>query len=105
MPIAESGDKLSINLPNQTISEYEGSILVDHFEIEQFRKESLIAGLDDITLTLQLEDRITEYENFRKTHFSFLEGGSKLLEFSINFWKQKLGSLLSLCYNMNYQEW
>jgi 3-isopropylmalate/(R)-2-methylmalate dehydratase small subunit len=33
-----------------------------HFEIDEFRKKTLLEGLDDIGLTLQLEHRITEYE-------------------------------------------
>lgn len=33
-----------------------------HFEIEECRKKTLLEGLDDIGLTLQLEHRITEYE-------------------------------------------
>jgi len=33
-----------------------------HFEIEECRKKTLLEGLNDIGLTLQLEHRITEYE-------------------------------------------
>ena len=33
-----------------------------HFEIDECRKKTLLEGLDDIGLTLQLEHRITEYE-------------------------------------------
>lgn len=33
-----------------------------HFEIEECRKKTLLEGLDEIGLTLQLEHRITEYE-------------------------------------------
>jgi 3-isopropylmalate/(R)-2-methylmalate dehydratase small subunit len=33
-----------------------------HFEIDEFRKKTLLEGLDDIGLTLQLEHQITEYE-------------------------------------------
>ena len=32
------------------------------FQIDAFRRESLLKGLDDIALTLQQSDRITEYE-------------------------------------------
>jgi 3-isopropylmalate/(R)-2-methylmalate dehydratase small subunit len=33
-----------------------------HFEIDECRKKTLLEGLDDIGLTLQLEHQITEYE-------------------------------------------
>lgn len=35
---------------------------VMHFEIDECRKKTLLEGLDDIGLTLQLEHQITEYE-------------------------------------------
>jgi 3-isopropylmalate/(R)-2-methylmalate dehydratase small subunit len=33
-----------------------------HFEIDECRKKTLLEGLDDIALTLQLEQQITKYE-------------------------------------------
>ena len=33
-----------------------------HFEIDDFRKKTLLEGLDDITQTLQYQDKIAEYE-------------------------------------------
>ncbi len=37
-----------------------------HFEVDQFRKKLLLEGLDSIGVTLQLEDRISNYEKRRQ---------------------------------------
>jgi len=59
----ESANKplqLTVDLENNSITD--GKKLSMHFEIESFRKECLIHGLDEIGLTLQSEAKITEYE-------------------------------------------
>lgn len=77
-PLAVAGKKLTIDLPNQQILNGEtNEVLVDHFDIEEFRKHCLVNGLDDIGLTLQKEEYIRKYEEKRRDKFSFLEGGSK----------------------------
>ena len=78
-PIAKDGGKITVDLPAQTIADEYGNVIVEHFEIESFRKHCLVNGLDDIGLTLQLEDYITKYEAVRKDKYSFWEGGSALL--------------------------
>ena len=55
--------QLTIDLENNTISD--GKQLSLSFEIETFRKQCLLHGLDDIGLTLQSEAKITEYEKSR----------------------------------------
>ncbi len=50
---------LSIDLQNQTIT-YDNKTM--NFDIENFRKQTLLQGLDDIALTLEYEDTIKEYE-------------------------------------------
>jgi 3-isopropylmalate/(R)-2-methylmalate dehydratase small subunit len=55
--------QLTIDLENNTISD--GKQLSLSFEIETFRKQCLMHGLDDIGLTLQSEAKITEYEKSR----------------------------------------
>ncbi|CAK9436500.1 uncharacterized protein LODBEIA_P10580 [Lodderomyces beijingensis] len=73
--------KLTIDLPKQQIRHGEtDEVLVEHFEVEEFRKHCLVNGLDDIGLTLQKEKYIVEYENKRRQKFSFLEGGSDLVK-------------------------
>ena len=97
-PIATAGKKLTVDLPNQQIKNSEtGEVLVDNFDIEEFRKHCLINGLDDIGLTLQKEEFITKYEAIRRDKFSFLEGGSKLI-------KPVKGAKKSV-YGLKTQEW
>jgi 3-isopropylmalate/(R)-2-methylmalate dehydratase small subunit len=51
---------LTIDLETQTVSD--GAEWKAHFEIEPQTKRCLLEGLDDIALTLQLNDRIGAYE-------------------------------------------
>ena len=52
--------EISINLPNQKIVFGNKDI---KFEIDEFKKKCLIEGLDDIALSLEKSDKITNYEN------------------------------------------
>ena len=56
----EEGYSLTIDLPNQTVSDAHG--LVYRFEIAPSRKEVLLKGLDDIGTSLQFADKIDAYE-------------------------------------------
>jgi len=58
---SKKGYKLTVDLPSQTITDEEGLEL--HFDIDPFKKKTLIEGLDDISHTLQHEDRIEDYED------------------------------------------
>ena len=81
VPVVTSGHRLTIDLPNQQIRDGEtDEVLIEHFDVEEFRKHCLVNGLDDIGLTLQKEEYIKEYEAKRKVKFSFLEGGFKLIK-------------------------
>ena len=53
----------TIDLDTQTISDPSGASIP--FEIDDFRRHSLLNGLDDIGLTLQHEDKIAAYERAR----------------------------------------
>ncbi|CAN3376236.1 hypothetical protein DIURU_003748 [Diutina rugosa] len=98
VPVVEQGHKLTIDLPKQQIRDGNtGEVLVDHFDVEDFRKHCLVNGLDDIGLTLQKEADIQKYEAMRRDKFSFLEGGSKLI-------KPIKGSKKS-AYGLKTQEW
>jgi 3-isopropylmalate/(R)-2-methylmalate dehydratase small subunit len=57
---SEVGYTLSLNLPNQTISDNHG--LVYKFEIAPSRKEVLLKGLDDIAQSLQHAAEIDAHE-------------------------------------------
>ncbi|MBA4286782.1 MAG: 3-isopropylmalate dehydratase small subunit [Xanthomonadaceae bacterium] len=62
---ATSADfQLTIDLPAQTVSTPAG--LKFAFEIDPFRKDCLIRGLDEIGLTLQHADAIRAYESRRR---------------------------------------
>ena len=54
------GYRLTVDLGTQTISDDAG--LTISFQIDPFRRECLLKGLDDIGLTLHFEDRIAAYE-------------------------------------------
>lgn len=80
IPIAEKGENLVIDLPNQVIKTTGGEEIAK-FEVDGFRKNNLVKGLDEIGLTLQKDQYISAYEKQRKDKFSFFEGGSTLLNF------------------------
>jgi 3-isopropylmalate/(R)-2-methylmalate dehydratase small subunit len=54
------GYQLVVDLPRQVVVKPDGTELP--FDIEPFRKECLIGGLDEIGLTLQHTDKIRAYE-------------------------------------------
>jgi 3-isopropylmalate/(R)-2-methylmalate dehydratase small subunit len=58
------GMQLTVDLEAQTISDERG--LSIPFEVEAFRREALLSGLDEIGLTLQYEEQIGEYEARRR---------------------------------------
>jgi len=51
--------EMEVDLQNQIITTDDSTI---PFEIESHRKKTLLEGLDDIAVTLQYEDKITQYE-------------------------------------------
>ena len=51
--------EIEVNLENQTITIPNETI---SFHIERYRKKTLLEGLDDISITLQYEDKISQYE-------------------------------------------
>jgi len=51
---------LTVDLAKQTIEGEEGGLI--KFEIDNYRKERLLSGQDDISQTLKAEDKITAYE-------------------------------------------
>ena len=57
---ANSGYELTVDLTRQWVTDVEG--LRFSFEVDPFRRECLLKGLDDIGLTLQHEDKIKEHE-------------------------------------------
>ncbi len=62
--LAHPGYQLNIDLRSQRVWDADEEVSFS-FEIDAFRKDALLNGLDDIGLTLQHEDKITEFENQR----------------------------------------
>ena len=71
MSAAKSQTEFNIDLPNQTI---QAGNLSFNFEIEDYRKERLLQGLDDIGITLGYQDDITSYESNKKNQKPWLFG-------------------------------
>ena len=62
--LANPGYQLNIDLESQRIWDNDEEISLS-FDVDPFRKNALLNGLDDIGLTLQHEDSITGYEKQR----------------------------------------
>ena len=63
MTAAKNQIEFTIDLPEQIIKAGNHPI---NFEIEEFRKERLLQGLDDIGITLGYQDKINAYEEDKK---------------------------------------
>jgi 3-isopropylmalate/(R)-2-methylmalate dehydratase small subunit len=61
---ATPGYQLAVDLAAQTITTPSGRVL--HFDIDNFRKNALLQGLDNIGWTLSHQDEIAAYEERRK---------------------------------------
>jgi 3-isopropylmalate/(R)-2-methylmalate dehydratase small subunit len=67
---ANEGYTLHVDLAAQTVTTPGGRVL--HFEIDQFRKNALLQGLDNIGWTLSHGDEIAAYEEKRKQEAPWL---------------------------------
>ena len=67
---ANEGVEFTVDLPAQTVTT-PGGIVID-VEVDEFRKQSLIEGADDISWTLKHEGKITEFETANKQQFPWL---------------------------------
>lgn len=65
-----TGAKLHINLEEQEVKTDSGKTY--KFEVDPFRKDCLLKGLDDIGLTLVHEKKISEFEAKQKTEMPWL---------------------------------
>lgn len=59
--VAEPGYRLQVDLPAQEVGDLMGNRW--HFDIDPFRKQTLLAGLDAIALTLTQSEVIAAYEH------------------------------------------
>ena len=65
-----SNSILTINLENQEIKRPDGSIIT--FDVDQFKKNCLLNGLDDIELTMKKLDKIKSFEDSYFLKFPWL---------------------------------
>ena len=69
------GFQLDVDLVSQTITT--DSAKEYNFELDEFRKDCLINGLDEIGLTLQYADLIKKYEEHRENRHPWVFGAIK----------------------------
>lgn len=67
---ADEGVEFTVDLESQSVTT-PGGISVS-FDIDGFRKNNLLNGLDDIGLTLEHTDKIADYEQGHKKNFPWL---------------------------------
>ena len=67
---ANQGVSFEIDLENQQVTTPAGNGF--NFEIDPFRKENLLKGLDDISVTLHFEDKIDQFEQQQKQTMPWL---------------------------------
>jgi len=67
---ANEGIEFTVDLPAQTVTTPGGIVI--NVEVDEFRKQSLIEGADDISWTLKHETKITEFEAKNKQQFPWL---------------------------------
>ena len=72
MADCNAGGELEVDLPNQVIRRPDGSEIA--FDVDPFRKNCLINGLDDIGLTMQKDEMISTFEKTRSESFPWLNG-------------------------------
>ena len=68
------GYRLRVDLPGQTVTTPRGEAV--HFDIDDFRKESLLGGLDPIGRTLRYDDDILSFEGARQAQAPWLLVGA-----------------------------
>ena len=74
---SKAGHEIEVDLPNQRVNDASGNTLAI-FEVEKFRKHCLVNGLDDIGLTMQMEDKIRTFEDRRSIDTPWLDGSGYL---------------------------
>ena len=65
--------EITVDLPAQTVTLPGGTH--HRFEIDDFRKDCLIRGLDELAMTLALDDRIRSFEDRRRAEAPWAELG------------------------------
>ena len=68
------GTELTVDLVNQKVIRPNGESF--SFEIDAFKKNCLVNGLDKIGLTMEKDDKISAFETNRSENFPWLDGAS-----------------------------
>ena len=71
----DPGSSVTVDLEAQRVWD-DSEEVVESFEIDPFRRHSLLNGLDDIGLTLQYEEMIAAFEERRGPHGGVLTGSA-----------------------------
>ena len=74
---AKAGREIEVDLVKQQVNDASGQKLAT-FDVEEFRKHCLVNGLDDIGLTMQMEDKIKKFERARTIDTPWLDGSGYL---------------------------
>ena len=80
---AKQGREIEVDLPNQVVKDAEGHVLAK-FDVEEFRKNCLVEGLDDIGITMKKEEQIKQFEDKRTLDTPWLDGSGYLAK-----WRRK----------------
>ncbi|KAG8632034.1 hypothetical protein KVT40_001174 [Elsinoe batatas] len=70
---AKAGREIEVDLENQVVKDGEGKEL-GRFDVDGFRKHCLVEGLDEIGLTMKMEDKIKRYEVKQWTEYPWIAG-------------------------------
>jgi 3-isopropylmalate dehydratase len=96
---ATPGTELTVDLLNQKVIRPNGESF--SFEIDAFRKNCLVNGLDKIGLTLEKEEKISAFEKIRSEKFPWLDGASLKVPDTVkmypdaDYWKGKDEAVLA----------
>jgi 3-isopropylmalate dehydratase len=71
--VARAGKEVEVDLEDQVVRDSDGNKLCS-FEVEEFRRHCLLNGLDDIGLTMQLEEKIALFEIKMSKETPWLDG-------------------------------
>lgn len=74
---AQAGREVEIDLPSQEVRTADGKAICK-FDVEEFRKHCLVNGLDDIGLTMQMDDKIAQFEKKMSAETPWLDGSGYL---------------------------
>ena len=72
--VSKPGVELTVDLVNQKVIRPNGEEF--SFEIDAFKKDCLVNGLDKIGLTLAKDDKISAFETIRSEKFPWLDGAA-----------------------------